>query len=61
MERIDAMLARADLFAAIGTSGTVHPASRVVEQARAAGARTVGSTCNPPDVGQLSTSVSSRP
>ncbi len=41
MERIDAMLDRADLFVAIGTSGTVHPASRFVEQARAAGASTV--------------------
>ncbi len=41
MERIEAALARCDLFVAIGTSGSVWPAAGFVEAARAAGARTV--------------------
>lgn len=41
LDRVMAALARADLFAAIGTSGTVAPASDFVAYARKAGARTV--------------------
>ena len=41
MDRIEAALARCDLFVSIGTSGAVWPAAGFVEQARFAGARTV--------------------
>ncbi len=41
MERIEALLAGADLFAAIGTSGHVYPAAGFVSAARYAGAGTV--------------------
>lgn len=41
MERIYAALAGCDLFVAIGTSGTVYPAAGFIEEARAAGARTL--------------------
>ncbi len=41
MERIDAALAEADLFAAIGTSGEVYPAAAFGQYARAMGAHTV--------------------
>lgn len=41
MERIDAALARADLFVSIGTSGAVYPAAGFVQSARYHGARTV--------------------
>lgn len=41
MDEILTHLASADLFAAIGTSGEVHPAAAFVEEARAIGARTV--------------------
>ena len=41
MERIMDLLAEADLFAAIGTSGQVYPAAAFVQEARAAGAHTV--------------------
>ena len=41
MDEIAHALARADLFAAIGTSGSVHPAAGFVAEARTAGARTV--------------------
>lgn len=41
MEEIYDLLDRADLFASIGTSGTVYPAAGFVRQARAAGAHTV--------------------
>lgn len=41
MERIEAALERCDLFAAIGTSGSVYPAAGFVRIARSAGARTV--------------------
>lgn len=41
MDRIEAALARCDLFIAIGTSGAVWPAAGFVQQARKAGARTV--------------------
>ncbi len=41
MERIDAALARADLFVSIGTSGAVYPAAGFVQSARHYGARTL--------------------
>ncbi len=41
MERIEAALSRADLFAAIGTSGNVYPAAGFVQLATMVGARTV--------------------
>lgn len=41
MDRIEAALARADLFVSIGTSGTVYPAAGFVEMARTAGAQTL--------------------
>ncbi|WGH79869.1 NAD-dependent deacylase [Jannaschia ovalis] len=41
MDRIEDALARCDLFASIGTSGTVYPAAGFVELARMAGAHTV--------------------
>jgi NAD-dependent deacetylase len=41
LERIYAALRRCDVFAAIGTSGTVYPAAQFVAEAAAAGAHTV--------------------
>ncbi|WP_055082952.1 NAD-dependent deacylase [Jannaschia donghaensis] len=41
MARIEDLLARADLFVSIGTSGTVYPAAGFVDLARRAGARTL--------------------
>jgi NAD-dependent deacetylase len=41
MERIAGLLAGADLFLSIGTSGNVYPAAGFVAEARAAGAHTV--------------------
>jgi NAD-dependent deacetylase len=41
MTRIGAALEGADLFVAIGTSGTVYPAAGFAEEARMAGARTL--------------------
>ncbi len=41
MERIEAELARADLFVSIGTSGAVYPAAGFVRYAAARGARTL--------------------
>ena len=41
MSRIEQALAKCDLFVSIGTSGAVYPAAGFVEQARAAGSRTV--------------------
>lgn len=41
MERIELALLDADLFAAIGTSGHVHPAAGFVSAARIAGAETI--------------------
>ncbi|HET6537664.1 MAG TPA: NAD-dependent deacylase [Sphingopyxis sp.] len=41
MEEIYAALGRADLFVSIGTSGNVYPAAGFVQEARAAGARTL--------------------
>jgi NAD-dependent deacetylase len=41
MERIGRLIAEADLFISIGTSGNVYPAAGLVAEARAAGAHTV--------------------
>ena len=41
LTRIDQALETCDLFVAIGTSGTVYPASDFVKRAKAAGARTM--------------------
>jgi len=41
MDEIYDVLAKADLFVSIGTSGTVYPAAGFVREARAAGAHTV--------------------
>ena len=41
MDAIEAALAEAERFVAIGTSGAVHPAAGFVGQARAAGIPTV--------------------
>ena len=52
MDRIEAALAEADLFAAIGTSGQVYPAAGLAQHARRMGARTIELN--------LATSVNSR-
>ena len=41
MERIEALLTRADLLVSIGTSGAVYPAAGFVQGARQAGADTL--------------------
>lgn len=50
MDEIFAALARADLFVSIGTSGSVYPAAAFVQDARAAGARTLELNLEPSDV-----------
>ena len=50
MDRIVAHLARADLFAAIGTSGQVHPAAAFVNDAAASGARTIELNLEPSEI-----------
>ena len=47
---IGAMLAKADLFVAIGTSGTVYPAAGFVSEAAAHGARTLEINLAPSEV-----------
>ena len=47
MDRIEAALARADIFAAIGTSGNVYPAAGFVQMAAHVGARTVEMNLDP--------------
>lgn len=47
MERIDAALARADLFVSIGTSGAVYPAAGFVRTAQHYGARTLELNLDP--------------
>lgn len=47
MERIEAALSRADIFAAIGTSGNVYPAAGFVQIATYAGAKTVEMNLDP--------------
>lgn len=49
MDALAAAVARADLFAAIGTSGSVYPAAGFVTEARAAGARTCELNLEPSD------------
>ena len=41
MERIESLLLAATVFAAVGTSGHVHPAAGFVSLAKMAGARTI--------------------
>ncbi len=53
MERIYRALGQADLFVAIGTSGNVYPAAQFVEEASAAGARTVEINLDASDNTQL--------
>ena len=50
MERIGTLLGTCDLFAAIGTSGTVYPAAGFVAEAQGAGAATVELTLEPSEV-----------
>lgn len=47
MDRIEAALARADVFAAIGTSGNVYPAAGFVQMAAHVGAKTVEMNLDP--------------
>jgi NAD-dependent deacetylase len=49
MARIEAALARADLFVAIGTSGSVYPAAGFVAEAAAQGADTLEINLDPSD------------
>ncbi|MEA1831231.1 NAD-dependent deacylase [Methylobacterium durans] len=49
LEAIDAALARADLFVAVGTSGSVYPAAGYVAQARRLGIRTCEVNLEPSD------------
>jgi NAD-dependent deacetylase len=49
LDQIDAALAGADLFVAIGTSGAVYPAAGYVAEARARGIRTVELNLAPSD------------
>lgn len=47
MDRIEAAIARADLFVSIGTSGAVYPAAGFVQTARHYGARTLELNLDP--------------
>jgi NAD-dependent deacetylase len=49
MDDIDVALADADLFVAVGTSGSVYPAAGFVDAARAAGVRTCEINLEPSD------------
>jgi len=51
MDRIHAELVGADLFVAIGTSGTVYPAAGFVDIANRAGAETLELNLEPSDIG----------
>ena len=53
MERIGGLLSEADLFVAIGTSGTVYPAAGFVAEARSAGAETLELTLEASDAASL--------
>ncbi|MEM1065410.1 MAG: NAD-dependent deacylase [Pseudomonadota bacterium] len=53
MDRIEALLAGADLFVSIGTSGTVYPAAGFVAEAAAHGARTLEMTLDASEVAPL--------
>lgn len=61
MERIGARIAEADLFVAIGTSGTVYPAAGFASEARAAGARTLEINVEPSDIAGLFDEVMTGP
>ncbi|MBM9594349.1 NAD-dependent deacylase [Roseitranquillus sediminis] len=50
MPEIEALLARCDIFVAIGTSGNVYPASAFVEEAAMAGAHTLELNKEPSEV-----------
>ncbi|MDP4004622.1 Sir2 family NAD-dependent protein deacetylase [Methylobacterium sp. NEAU K] len=49
LDAIDAALAAADLFVAVGTSGAIYPAAGYVRQARALGIPTCEINLEPPD------------
>jgi NAD-dependent deacetylase len=53
MDMVYESLLRADLFVAIGTSGSVYPAAGFVEEARAAGIRTCEINLEPSDNARL--------
>lgn len=53
MERIAALLAAADLFISIGTSGSVYPAAGFIAEARAHGAHTVELNLEPSEGASL--------
>lgn len=53
LTRIQRELARADLFAAIGTSGTVYPAAGFVAEARRRGIPTVEINLEPSETAQV--------
>jgi NAD-dependent deacetylase len=50
MERITAALAVCEAFVAIGTSGNVYPAAEFVQEAAAAGARTLELNLEPSEL-----------
>ena len=53
LDAIDAALAGADLFAAVGTSGEVYPAAGYADAARAAGIRTLEINLAPSDAARF--------
>ncbi len=53
LDEIDALLLQADLFVAIGTSGSVYPAAGLVNEARASGIRTCELNLAPSDNAHL--------
>jgi NAD-dependent deacetylase len=55
MDEVYAALARCELFLAVGTSGQVYPAAGFVQEASAAGARTVELNLEPSSVSSLFT------
>ena len=57
MDRIEAALAEADLFAAIGTSGQVYPAAGFVDLAAAMGAETVELNLDPTAPGRFERTI----
>jgi len=61
MDEIEALLRAADLFVAVGTSGTVYPAAGFVSEARAAGARTLELNAEPSEVSALFDEVRTGP
>jgi NAD-dependent deacetylase len=55
MDEVYTALAGCDLFLAVGTSGQVYPAAGFVQEASAAGARTVELNLEPSSVSSLFT------